>query len=127
MEASTLVGYVAAGVTAAALGVFIFLLFPSRPAASPTDDQMPLVRGTAQGRVSLSESLVAAAPKGYLGWLEKQVVHAGRPSGWTITRILTWKIVLASLAALLGLLFVFNGGPQPFKVVLAIAAVILLF
>ncbi len=128
MEASSLFGYIAAGVTAAALGLFIFLLFPSRKAApSPADDDVQLVRGTTQERMSLSESLAAAAPKGYVGWLEKQIVYAGRPSGWTVTRIMTWKVVLAVAAALFGLLFVFNGGPQPFKVVLAVAAVILLF
>jgi len=86
-----------------------------------------LVRGTTQERMSLSESLAAAAPKGYVGWFEKQIVYAGRPSGWTVTRIMTWKVVLALVAALFGLLFIFNGGPQPFKVVLGVAAVILLF
>ena len=69
---------------------------------------MQLVRAAGQATPSLSESLVAAAPKGYIGWLEKQIVYAGRPSGWTITGIMTWKVVLASVAAVFGLLFVFN-------------------
>jgi tight adherence protein C len=127
MEASSLLGYLAAGVTAVALGLFVFLLFPSRkPAPSPSDDAQ-FVRGAAQERLSVSESLAAAAPKGYIGWLEKQIVFAGRPSGWTITTIVTWKVVLAFGAVVFGLLFVFSGGPQPLKVVLAFAAVILLF
>ncbi|MCD2443473.1 type II secretion system F family protein [Agromyces sp. SYSU K20354] len=127
MEASSLFGYMAAGVTAIALGLFVFLLFPSRKPASSPADEVQFVRGATQERVSLGESLASAAPKGYVGWLEKQIVYAGRPSGWTITSIVTWKVVLATVATVFGLLFVLNGGPQPFKVVLAVAAVVLLF
>ncbi|GAA1769984.1 type II secretion system F family protein [Agromyces humatus] len=127
MEASSLFGYIAAGGTAIALGLFVFLLFPSRKPASPPADEVQYVRGATQERMSLGESLASAAPKGYVGWLEKQIVYAGRPSGWTITSIVTWKVVLATVATVFGLLFVFNGGPQPFKVVLAVAAVILFF
>ncbi|HEY9324278.1 MAG TPA: type II secretion system F family protein [Agromyces sp.] len=128
MDMSSVIAYIAAVMVAAAVGLFVFLLFPARSVEpAQVDEAESAVRGVAQDRAMFTESLAAAAPKGYVGWLQNQIVYAGRPAGWSVARILTWKLILAVGAAAFGLLFVFNGGPQPFKVVLAIASVVLLF
>lgn len=122
-----LIAYSAVAVLSVAIGLFAFILFPSR---RPLEEVAPTDARPAPGRLqqtSFSASLVSAAPRGYLGWIEKQVVQAGRPAGWSAERILTWKLVLAVLSSLLGLLFIFAGGPNGLKVVLVIAATAMLF
>lgn len=111
--------------TAIAFGVFVFLLFPARkPQAEMAGDapvEEPVQRGT------IGASLVAAAPRGYVGWIEKQILFAGRPRGWTLSSIITWKLVLGTVGAVFGILFTISGGVQPIKVLLAVFATILLF
>lgn len=122
----SLIAYAAAGVTAISFGVFVFVLFPGRRVAQePAPDVHPGV-GPVQ-RSTLSGALVAAAPVGYGAWLEKQIVLAGRPIGWTVPKIVTWKLVLTVVGALFGLMFVLVGGPHPLKVALALVATTLLF
>lgn len=126
MELPLATVYIVIGVTALAVGAFVFLLFPGRrPAPEPMGEVHPTLGVVQQS--SIGASLIAAVPRGYVGWLERQMVFAGRPIGWTVARIVTWKIILAILGVGLGLLFVFVGGPQPLKVLLAIAATLLLF
>lgn len=124
-----LIAYLAVGLTALAIGAFVFLLFPSRrPAAEPgSESHSALGSMGPMQRSSFSATLAAAAPRGYVGWIEKQIVYAGRPIGWTVTRIITWKIVLASFGVVIGLLFIFGGGPNAFKVLLVVLATTLLF
>jgi pilus assembly protein TadC len=127
MSASMILAYAAIGLTSLALGVFVFLLFPSRkPATDGETVSQPALAPVVQ-QSTLSASLVAAAPRGYIGWVEKQIVFAGRPIGWTITRVVTWKAILAGVGILFGLLFVFTGGPHPLKVLIAGVATVLLF
>lgn len=126
MEISTVLVYVLIGVTAVAFGLFVFLLFPERrPATDPEVEVHPTLGPVQQG--SLGASLVAAAPRGYIAWIEKQLVFAGRPSGWSLNGIVVWKIVLGVLGIVFGSMFALNGGMQPWKVLLGIAAAILLF
>lgn len=117
--------------TAVAIGFFVFFLFPGRkPASEPATDievNVQSNRGVQLTRSTLSGSLVAAAPKGYVGWIEKQIILAGRPAGWSVAGVITWKAVLTVVAALFGLLFVSVGGAEPFKVLLAIAGTVLVF
>ncbi|MCD5344947.1 type II secretion system F family protein [Agromyces sp. S2-1-8] len=128
MDAGSIIAYISAIVVAAALGVLVFLLFPARKVETePANvDEAPAV-DVSRERTSFAESLAAAAPKGYVGWLERQIVFAGRPAGWSARGLLTWKLILGIGAVVFGFLFVYSGGPQPFKVLLAIAAIILLF
>ncbi|MGW9168569.1 type II secretion system F family protein [Agromyces sp. NPDC055658] len=126
MEISTVLVYVLIGVTAIAFGVFVFLLFPERrPATDPAVEEHPTLGPVQQG--SISASLISAAPSGYIAWLERQLVFAGRPSGWSLNGIVVWKIVLGALGIVFGSMFALNGGMQPWKVLLGIAAAILLF
>jgi len=77
-------------------------------------------------RSSFAESLVASAPKGYVGWLDRQILWAGRPTGWTLTKIFTWKVILVAVISLLGWLFIAND-PQPLRFVLVLVALVLAF
>ncbi|WP_159600753.1 type II secretion system F family protein [Agromyces humi] len=125
----TIVGVAVA--TAAAIGVFIFFLFPGRrPATESTpeaDSGAQPALAVVQPRTSISGSLIAAAPKGYVGWIDKQIVLAGRPPGWSVPGVITWKLILAITGTLFGFLFVSVSGSEPFKVVLAVAATVMLF
>lgn len=116
--------------TALALGAFVFLLFPGRkPVAEPLGEELvhapqPVAQREAPGaRVSL----VDAAPRGYVGWLDRQVIFAGRPSGWTVSRILVWKLVLGGIGVFLSFVILSRLGPQPLGVILAVAGSVMLF
>lgn len=123
MEMSTLIAYGAATLTGVGLGAIVFFLVRPRAATAAVDVD-PAV-GPVQ-RSSLSASLVAAAPRGYIGWLEKQLIYAGRPPGWTVASLFTWKAILPVGALLLGSLFVMSG-PHPIRYLLAGAVVVLCF
>ncbi|MGY3378828.1 tight adherence protein C [Arthrobacter sp. TE12231] len=43
-------------------------------------------------------------PKGYTGWLDKQLAGAGRPKAWPLGRIVTVKPLLALAGAVIGIL-----------------------
>lgn len=116
--------------TALAVGLFVFLLFPSRKSATEAVVEEMVETSSApvpRVRTSPSSSLVAAAPSGYVGWLEKQIIYAGRPRGWSVGGIIIWKIVLGVLAALVSAGFLSIIGPQPFGVILAAAGSIMMF
>lgn len=126
MELSTTLVYVLIGVTALAFGTFVFLLFPGRrTTADPALVEHPTLGVVQQG--SIGATLVAAAPSGYVAWLEKQLVHAGRPVGWSLNGLVVWKIVLAIVGVLFGSLFIFGGGFQVWKLLVAACATLMLF
>ncbi|MGX5697110.1 type II secretion system F family protein [Agromyces soli] len=121
--------------TALCFGLFVFLLFPK---AKPKGAAAELADAEASGAVvapavgpvqqgSIGARLVAAAPRGYLGWIERQIVYAGRPSGWTPNAMAVWKIVLPLVAFVVGVLVLLRTGPQPLTVFLVFFVVILMF
>lgn len=119
--------YLVIGVTALAFGALVFFLFPGRKEAVDHDD---VVRGALAGsqQRSFAASLVAAVPRGYTGWLEKQYVLAGRPEGWAASRVVTIKILLGMIGVVLGALFAFGtGGFTTWKLLIGIALAVLLF
>lgn len=125
MEAS-IFAYVGIAAIAAAVGTLVFLLLPAKKPEPVADSDTHPTLGRLQ-QSSMRISLVEAAPKGYIGWLERQIVFAGRPIGWTVTRILTWKVVLPAVGVILGTMFVFSGGILAWKVLVAAIAAVLLF
>jgi len=123
---------VTGALTAIAFGVFVFLLFPakvkSRAAVADGVDVAPeAVAAVPVQQSTIGTRFVAAAPKGYIAWIERQIRFAGRPIGWTVTRIVVWKVVLTVLAIIFGTMFVVSGGVQPFKVIIAIVIVAIAF
>lgn len=52
-------------------------------------------------------------PKGYSGWLDKQLAGAGRPKTWPLARIIMIKPLLALAGAILGYLFFVKSPTAP--------------
>ncbi|MEN8581676.1 type II secretion system F family protein [Burkholderia sp. RS01] len=81
-------------------------------------------RGSA---LSVNEKLALMSqrimPKGYAGWLDKQLAGAGRPKEWPLARLIMVKPILAFAGAVAGYLF-FAGGPsaQRFLILLGVTA-----
>jgi tight adherence protein C len=126
VQVSTFIAYAAVAVTAVGVGAFVFVLFPGKkPAPEPVGEMHPTLGIVQQS--SIGASLLAATPRGYVGWIEKQIIFAGRPNGWSLQGMVIWKLVLAVVGVTFGLLFAFASGLQPWKVLLAAAVTILLF
>ena len=62
-------------------------------------------------------------PKGYAGWLDKQLAGAGRPKEWPLARLVMVKPLLAFAGVAIGFLY-FAGAPSPsqFLMMLGITA-----
>ncbi|MFE6964539.1 type II secretion system F family protein [Agromyces sp. NPDC057679] len=110
--------------TALAFGVFVFLLFPAKPktAIATPDGEVPAPAPVLQ-QSTIGTRFVAVAPTGYIAWLERQISFAGRPSGWTVTRILVWKAVLTLVAVAGSIVFLSAGDIQPLKVIVVVVIV----
>ncbi|SFR69148.1 tight adherence protein C [Agromyces sp. CF514] len=129
MEMSLVIVYTGIGLVAIALALLVLVLVPGRrrTAEVPDGAEVHPALGIVQQRPSLVRSLTTAAPAGYSEWVERQVLYAGRPAGWTVGSIVTWKIALLLFGVVAGALYVFAGGPQPLEVLLAVALTTLLF
>lgn len=123
MDAWTIVGYAAIAATVIGAAVFVFLLFPAR---KPATADAGAEGGALVQQPSVVPSLVTAAPQGYVGWLGRQIVLAGRPAGLTVAKVLRRKIVLGILAAVVGVLVIL-ADPHPFRILLSIAGFVMLF
>ncbi|MFC9918392.1 type II secretion system F family protein [Agromyces binzhouensis] len=122
MNAIGLVAALTVGISIGLVAWFLIGAGRARTAETGVEESA----ATAVQRTSFSESLVKAAPKGYIGWLERQITYAARPAGWSITRIFVWKTILVSTAFVLGWLFIASD-PAPIRVILVIAAFVLGF
>jgi len=119
--------YLIAALTAFAVAAALFLLIPARRRASEVQSaEPPIVEAPAVQRGSIGGSLVSASPRGYVSWIDRQIVLAGRPVGWSVSGTFTWKLALGIAGILLGLMFVTVGGPNPVKVLLAVAGTTML-
>lgn len=52
-------------------------------------------------------------PKGYAGWLDKQLAGAGRPKDWPLARVIMIKPLLALTGAVMGYLFFLTSPTAP--------------
>lgn len=52
-------------------------------------------------------------PKGYAGWLDKQLAGAGRPKDWPLARVIMIKPLLALTGAVMGYLFFITSPTAP--------------
>ncbi len=124
-------------VTALLFGTFVFLLFPKGKTRGSAADLaeaeaeaagavvVPDVGPVQQG--SIGARLVAAAPRGYIGWLEKQIILAGRPTGWTPNGLAVWKVLLPLIAFALGVLVLSRTGPAPLLILVVFLLVVISF
>jgi tight adherence protein C len=102
----------------------------ARPGATTVQARDNLVRGidlTTAGssavkprQGALSRLVRALTPRGTVARLNRLAGTAGRPAAWPVPRLVAAKLVLAVVAAGMGLLLV-SGGPSPLTGLLAVA------
>ncbi|MFB6612302.1 type II secretion system F family protein [Agromyces sp. NPDC056379] len=103
---SNLFVYLAIAAVAAGIGLLIYLVFAALPAradvvavlAPPTEAERERVE-----RPTFSASLAAVMPRGYVGWVQRKIVFAGRAGSWTVGGFLVVKSVLTVFAVLFAL------------------------
>jgi tight adherence protein C len=119
-------------IAAAALGAAAFLLvvFLAIPFGAPTVADYPSAVPPPRSRRVPSEPpsvrLAAAAPKGYIAWLERQIVYAGKENSWSAGGFILAKLLGTGFALFLAWL-VISAAPPPLFVVLAVVLVLLAF
>jgi len=118
----SLIAIAAAIAVAGGFGAFIGILVGGRAPQQAAEEG----GGTALPRPTMGEGLRRLAPRGYLAWLERQHVLAGRPAAWTIDKVVMVKPLAAAAGALLALWWI-SGDPGPFRIVLGVALIVLCF
>jgi tight adherence protein C len=115
-----------AGGIGAVIGILVGGGRRSAPLPSSAGSEPVPSPQTRQPRRSIAESVTSAVPKGYIGMIERQIMLAGRPTGWTIDKILLAKPVIAIP---LGAIAAFWVGldPIPLRIGTAVLAVVLAF
>jgi tight adherence protein C len=107
----------------------------ARPAAGTVQSRGNLLRGIdlpddADARSSRPSLLGRLArgltPQGTLARLNRLAQRAGRPAAWPVPKLVAAKLVLALVAATLGLLVV-SGGPSPFTILMAVAVTVVAY
>jgi pilus assembly protein TadC len=113
MGALPILAAIATGVGAAA---FLFALFLLVPLGAPTVHMLPEApSGRAdEPRAAAGERLTRVAPRGYVAWIERQIVYAGRAGEWTAARFLAIKIVASVPPLVIGIFFI-AAEPSPFR------------
>ena len=123
----------AAVATALAVPVLGWSLF-ARPGTATVLARDNLARGidrTGPVAVRSGPGLLARlaeglTPSGTVARLNRLASTAGRPAAWPVPRLVAAKLVLALIAAVLGLLVV-SGGPSPLTVLMAVAVTLVCY
>jgi len=91
-------GFTAAAVTVVAIVALLYFLFLGIPLGPPTVHLAP-ERPIAE-RTTAPRSLTSLAPRGYIAWIERRIVLAGRQSQWSAAAFIAIKaaVTLPALA-----------------------------
>lgn len=111
------------------LVLFVSLLFSMSAFKKNMAEQERISRGVVvqdKSKYANSETFLNWVPRSYVNFLEKQLVLAGRPEAWSLTRILLAKPIVAFIAALISIWWV-SSDPQPLKALMGILLVVLGF
>jgi tight adherence protein C len=120
-------GILAIAAIALGIGGIVFLIFSAIPVASsePTAPDAP-TGPTALGRVrTIAGGIAASAPRGYVAWLERQIIYAGRTGHWTVGRIFLTKAILIAVGVALVILAILSR-TGPVVIGLSVAFLVLL-
>ncbi|MEO6200287.1 MAG: type II secretion system F family protein [Cryobacterium sp.] len=122
----SLIAILAAVAVAVGFGSLIGILVGGRShqTAAVAEVASPSPRGGA--RPSSRRGLAEIAPRGYVGMLERQLVLAGRPLGWTVDKILIVKPLLLAASIGLSALWI-SGDPGTPRILLGTFVVLLSF
>lgn len=128
------IAIVAAVAAAGGIATLVGILVSGARAPRPAPDKVPglpqpsptMLGGLGALGAQKLRNVRDVAPKGYIGLLERQLVLAGRPPGWTVDKILVGKPLLGAVGAVLALWWV-SGDPVPLRVILGLFLVVLCF
>jgi tight adherence protein C len=127
---SPIIAIIACIAVAGGLGTLVGILVgggrqrTTRPAGDIPAD--PASQKAKQARGPLGETITGALPRGYIGMIERWILLAGRPAGWTVDKIIIAKPLLAAPLALLAFLFA-SLDPVPLRIGIGVFAVLLAF
>jgi len=116
-----------AAISAVTLGIggIVFLIFFAIPVTPGQDAQGAPSGPNALGRArSLARGVVGSAPRGYVAWLEKQIIYAGRTGSWTVGRLFLSKVILIAIGGI-GLLLSIVVIGNPFVTFLSVVFLLL--
>lgn len=116
----------AAVATAVGIAGFGYALFAMVPLGRPTVHLVPDTRpaGVPATRSTEGARLTNAVPSGYVGWIERQIVYAGRAGEWSASTFLAIKLVVGLLGLTFGL-FVIIPDPQPLRIAFGLFVILL--
>jgi tight adherence protein C len=127
MDVIVIVAIAAAALGAAAFLLVVFLAIPfGAPTVADYPSAVPLARRRRAASDPPAVRLAAAAPKGYIAWLERQIVYAGKENSWSAGGFILAKLLGTGFALFLAL-SVLSAAPPPLFGVLAVVFVILAF
>lgn len=123
-----LIAYAAILAVVAPISIMTFLAFTGdRAGLRNIQENLGRQSKAARPVLNLSEKLTDMSqritPKGYAGWLDKQLAGAGRPKEWPLARLIMVKPLLALAGAVLSYLYYLNAPSSPrILVVLGVTA-----
>lgn len=124
---ASLIPLVASTVTAAGFGTAVGLLVVGRKQPAAVDGGAEVAEAAPrEQRSSFANLARRALPAAYARMLDRQIVLAGRPATWTMSKVLVAKPALTALLAVIALWFI-NGDPSAFRVGISLFAVVLGF
>ncbi|HEX7834336.1 MAG TPA: type II secretion system F family protein [Pseudolysinimonas sp.] len=120
-------GVLAIAALALGLGLVVFLIFLAIPSpSSETAAPVGPSGSSTLGRVrTLAGGIAASAPRGYVAWLERQIIYAGKTGHWTVGRIFLIKAILIAVGVTLVILAIL-ARTQPIVVGLSVVFLVLL-
>jgi len=96
----------AIGAVAIGAGLLIFLVFASLPQKAAVRELLEPtqveVRRPDDTR-SVSERLADTLPSGYTGWVQRQIIYAGRTGSWSVGGFVLLKLFVTALGVLIGI------------------------
>lgn len=98
--------YVYLGIAAVALGVGVLIYLAVSAIPSRADVAAVVAPSTESERVrverrSFAESLNAVMPRGYTGWIQQKIIHAGKTNQWTVGGYLMIRVAVAVIGVVI--------------------------
>ena len=99
-----------AAIAGAALGLggLVYLMISLVPARATTGFEVDGTPAESESR-SVSDRIAGAVPTGYTGWIQRQIVYAGRAREWTPGGFLVIKVVVALVLGFIGTMMIVLG------------------
>lgn len=125
----TVIVYLGIAALVIGVGLLVYLAVSAIPSradvaavvAPPTESERIRVE-----RRTFAESLDAVMPRGYTGWIQRKIIHAGKSQQWTVGGFLVLRLVLAVVAVFV-LVATFAFARAPLQIALGVTFALLLF